>query len=211
MEQRLDPAYLRCGPIERAAATAFVSVGIGVGVLLAAWGISLVWRYTPPEIAMRVANPELHVTQDAPFVVKQDKPFLLSPPKPFKIEPGEVAVKVEQSQQPHIKSELAKDSHTGTGDVIMRQVTVFSKVRHGPGIVVTGWNYKNGSGGVPVSQFCYYTALNADQSSKRVDIANDRVRQTDPSTGLVPELEGALSKCQWWTGDAPDPIAVTLQ
>jgi hypothetical protein len=211
MEQRLDATYVRHGLIERAAATAFVSIGIGAGVLLGAWGVSCLWRYTPPEIAVRIANPDLRVTQNGPLTVAQDKPFALAPPGPLKIEPGEVTIKVEQSQQPQIKSGLANALKTGAGDVIMREVTVFSSVIHGPGAVVTGWNYKNGSGGAPVSQFCYYTTPDVDRSSRRVNIASDRVRQSDISTDLVPELEGALAKCQWWHGIAPNPTSDTIQ
>ena len=75
MEQRLDATYLRPGLVERTTAIGIGAVCIGTGVLLAAWGISFLWRYTPPEIAVRVANPELHVTQDSPLKVTQDKPF----------------------------------------------------------------------------------------------------------------------------------------
>jgi hypothetical protein len=184
MEQQLDATYLGHGPIERAAAIAVVAGGIGLGVLLAAWGLSFLWRYTPPEIAVRVANPELRVKQDAPLAVA----------------PGQVTIKVEQSQQPSIKGVVDSDSQTGTGDVIRREVTVFSFVRHGPGAVATGWNYKDGSGGVPVSQFCYYSAPDIDHSSKRIDIAANRIPRSDFNPDLVPELEGALAKCQWWQG-----------
>jgi hypothetical protein len=199
MEQRLDATCLQHGLIERAAATAFVSVKIGVGVLLAAWGMSFLWRYTPPEIAVRVANPELRVTQNGPFTITQDKPFVLAQPEPLKIEPDQLTIKVEQLPASVI-SEVGTDAKTATGQVIRREVTVFSNVKHGPGAVVTGWNYQDGSGGAPVKQFCYYTALDVDHSTKRIDIAIDRVRQTNLSTGLVPELEGALAKCQWWNG-----------
>ena len=83
-------------------------------------------------------------------------------------------------------------------DVIRREVTVFSNVEHGPGTVVTGWNYRDGSGGVPIQQFCYYTAPNVDHSTKRVDIASNGVRSFDVDAELVPDLEEALGKCQWW-------------
>src|SRR5438132_5630484 len=96
MEQRLDATYLRLGPLERAAAVALAAAGVGVGILLAAWGISLFWRYTPPEIKVRVANPEVRVVQDRPFAVRQDKPFVLSQPDPLKIEQGKLTLKLEQ-------------------------------------------------------------------------------------------------------------------
>jgi hypothetical protein len=171
-----------------------------VGVFLAAWGVSFLWRYTPPEIAVRVANPALHVVQDAPLAVKQDTPFVLAPPDPLKIERGHLTVQVEQPPSLPMNDRLGSNSQTAAGDVIKREVTIFSHVQHGPGSVVTGWNYKNGKGGTPVSQFCYYTSRNPDQSSKRVDLAADGVRQPQIGMDLVPDLEGALSKCQWWHG-----------
>ena len=73
-------------------------------------------------------------------------------------------------------------------------------LRHGQGAVVTGWNYKDGSGGRPVQQYCYYTAYNLDHSSERVDIASNGVQSPDIGAGLVPDLEEAIGKCQWWQG-----------
>jgi hypothetical protein len=196
MEQRLDATYLRFGPFERAAAVGFCAVAIGAGILLAAWGISFLWHYTPPEI--RIANPEIRVVQSEPLTVRQDKPFIVAQPEPLKIEPGQVTVKVEQ--QSPATSGVGGNTKTASGEVIEREVTVFSRVRHGPGIVVTGWRYRDGSGGTPMQQYCYYSAPNLDRSSKWVDIASDGVRSPDMDPRLVPDLEGALSKCQWWQG-----------
>jgi len=66
------------------------------------------------------------------------------------------------------------------------------------GTVVTGWNYKDGSSGVPIGQYCYYTAVDPDRSSTRADIASNRDPTPNMRAALVPELEGALAKCQWW-------------
>jgi hypothetical protein len=170
MEQRLDATYLRSGPFARAAAVGFCAVAIGAGILLAAWGISFLWSYKPPEI--RIANPEV--------TLKQDKPFEFSPPK---IDSGPMG---------------GGNSKTTTGEVIRREVTVFSTVDHGPGHVTTGWRYRDGTGSVPLGQYCYYSAPNNDSSSTRIEIAVDRVRLPTISASLVPELEGALAKCQWW-------------
>jgi hypothetical protein len=168
MEQQLNATYLSPEPIERAAAIGIGAVAIGIGILLSAWGISFLWRYTPPDI-----------------VVRQDKPFIVTPSEPFKIEPS-------------IPSGVPADTKTTAGDVIRREVTVFSHVRHGPGSVVTGWSYRDGSGGVPVQQYCYYTIPNLDYSSKRVNIASNRIRSPNIDAALVPDLEGAFAKCQWW-------------
>jgi hypothetical protein len=154
------------------------------------------WRYTPPEI--RIANPEIRVVQSAPLTVTQDKPFTLAQPEPFKIDPGQVTVKVEH--QPSATSGIGGDRTTASGEVIRREVTAFSNVKHGSGTVVTGWNYRDGGGGVPVRQYCYYDASNVDHSTTRVDIAFNGVRATHASAILVPDLEGALAKCQWWQG-----------
>ncbi len=172
MEQRLDASYLRAGLVERATAIGITSVGIGTGTLVAAWGVSLLWRYTPPEIAVRIANPVIRV-------------------EPLKIDAGDLGNRVEQ---------LRREAKTVGGNVISREVTVFSNVNHGPGVVVTGWSYRDGSGREPVRQYCYYTAPKPNGSSTKVDIASDGVRTPDIGTTLVPDLEGALAKCQWWQG-----------
>jgi hypothetical protein len=197
MEQQLDGTYLRPGLIERAAAVAITAAGTGVGVLLATLGITFLWRNAPSEIAVRIANPELHVVQIAPFKVEQDKPFVLAHSEPLKVDPAKLTIKVEQQASP-LAGGVGADDKTASGDVIRREVTVFSSVKHGPGLVMTGWNYRDGSGGVPVQQFCYYAVSDTDHSSQRVDIATNRFRSPHVDARLVPDPEGALEKCQWW-------------
>jgi hypothetical protein len=195
MEQRLNTSYLRPGLIERSAAIGLAAAGIGTGVLFAAWGISFLWRYTPPEIAVRIANPEVHVSQNAPIAVTQDKPFVLAPPEPLKIEPQELSIKV-----PPLVPTAADTGAKPNADAIKREVTVFSNVRHGPGNVITGWNYRDGTGGMPIGQYCYYIAANVDHSNKKVDIASNGTPALNVSEALVPDLKGAIAKCQWWLG-----------
>jgi hypothetical protein len=191
MEQRLDATFLRTGFFERAVAMGIGAVGVGTGIFLAAWGISFLWRYTPPEIAVHIANPELHVAQDSPLKVTQDKPFVVEATGPLKIDPPNVTVSVVQPPQPGI-GRVSTDSKTAAGDVIKHEVTLFSNVKHGPGTVVTGWTYRDGSGGTPVQQYCYYAAPNLDHSTKRVDIASNGVRLVDIDAGLLPDLEEAI-------------------
>jgi hypothetical protein len=199
MEQRLDPTYLRPGLFERTIAMGIGAVGVGTGILLAAWGISFLWRYAPPEIAVHIANPELHVAQDSTLKVAQDKPFVVVAPEPLKVDPAHVTVSVEQSPR-SVVSGVDADAKTNGGDVIKREVTVFSTVKYGLGTVVTGWNYRDGSGGTPVQQYCYYAAPNLDHSTKRVDIAANGVGLVGIDAGLVPDLDEAIGKCQWWQG-----------
>ena len=180
MEQKLDATYLHPGILGRAAAVGIAAAGIGIGILLAAWGLSFLWRYTPPEIAVHVANPELRVVQEEPFKVEQDKPFM-----------------VDRAPS-SARSDNERVGKTAGGDVIKREVTVFSEVEHGLGQVITGWNYEDGSGGVPSRQYCYYTAPNGDGSETKVTIASDGFRLPPITTSLVPNLEGALAKCHWW-------------
>jgi hypothetical protein len=183
MEQRLDATHLHPGPFERASAIGIVAVATGTGILLAAWGISLLWRYTPPELVFR-----------------QDKPFEFAPPPPIKIDPDIPPIKVEPAP-PLPDNGMERDGKTSEGDVIRKEVTVFYTVKHGTGHVTTGWNYKDGSGTVPISQYCYYSsAPNADYSSTRIDLAFNRNPLPNVGISVVPELGRALAKCQWWQG-----------
>ena len=158
--------------------------------------ISLV-ALTPSEITVRVANPELRVTQEKPLKVEQDQPFVLAQPKPLEID---TAKPIVEGDQPRTDS----NAKTSSGDVIRREVTVFWTTKHGPGDVTTGWNYKDGSGGMPVAQYCYYAVLNGNGSVTKVDIASDGSRSPQISASLVPDLEGALKKCQWWHAETAD-------
>jgi hypothetical protein len=86
MEQRLDATYLRPGLTERTIAVGICAACVGTGIFLAAWGISFLWRYTPSEIAVRIANPEIHIAQGPPLKVIQDKPFVIEQPEPPKVD-----------------------------------------------------------------------------------------------------------------------------
>jgi hypothetical protein len=197
MEQRLDATFLRPSLAERGAAIALGATGAGLAILLAAWGVSLLWRYTPPEIAVRIANPELRLKQETPLKVQQDKPFVLSQPAPLKIDPGQLNITIDRPPAPFI-GDRETVTKTINGDIIRREVTVFSEVKHEPGRVTTGWNYKDGSGGVPIHQYCYYTASDGRGASMKVDIALDGSRLFSTATSLVPDIKAALAKCQWW-------------
>jgi hypothetical protein len=196
MEQRLDATYLRPALTERAAAFGIGVVGVGTGIFLAAWGVSFLWKYTPPEI--RIANPQVIVSQLTPFKVEQDKSFKVEQDKPFKVEQDK-PFKVEPDK-PFIAPPELSNSDRKEASAIKREVTVFWLVTHGLGEVVTGWKYADGRGGNPVHQYCYYSAPNDDHSSKRVDIASNRIPSPNINGGLVPDLEGALAKCQWARG-----------
>jgi hypothetical protein len=198
MEQRLEAEFLRPGLFERAAALGIGAVAIGTGILLACWGISFLWRYTPPEIAVRIANPEVRITQSEPLTVAQDKPFIVTQSEPFKVEPREFTFKMERPFS-GVPSGRSGDK-TSAGDAIRREVTEFLSVTHGSGSVTTGWTYQDGSGGKPIQQYCYYQIPNFDHSTTRFDIASNGTRLPNIDSRAVPDLERALTKCQWWQG-----------
>jgi hypothetical protein len=84
---------------------------------------------------------------------------------------------------------------------IKRQVTEFRSIDHEAGEVTTGWQYADGRGGVPLLQYCYYTANvpGTKHKSDKIEIAVDGKALSDLDTTSVPDLEGAEAKCQWWT------------
>src|SRR5262249_44807792 len=159
--------FLRPGPLERGGALGLGAVGIGFGIFLAAWGISFLWRpFTPPEV--RIANPELTVTPNGPFVVKPNEPFTIQQPGPLKLDSAGITVKTDQPLPAGSTKGASGETKTSTGDIIKHEVTVFWTVKHIEGDVVTGWIYPNGRGGVPTLEYCYYTSPNLDGSSKKV-------------------------------------------
>jgi hypothetical protein len=188
MEQQLDATYLRPSFVSKAFGLSVAAIGIGTSILLVAYGISLFWRPMPAAnttIDVRIANPELFVTQD--------KPFIMVPSDTLRIDPQAIA-KTTNSD----RSKDVGDPTTSREDIIQQEVIVFSSVKHAAGSIITGWKYPNGSGRIPSHQFCYYSSPNVDKSSTRVDIALDGTQLSGTALALVPESEQALKKCQWW-------------
>lgn len=190
MEQQVDLTHLRPGPVAKASAVAIGACGIGVGILLATWGLSYIWRPINHPIEVKISNPEVRVIQSDPFIVKQGGPFVVKQEQPFEVAAGTLKFEPTPAIPPVAK--------TADGDIIQREVTVFSTVPHGLGSVVTGWKYANGSGGIPSSQYCYYTAPNADGSSFKVDLAVDQKTLSEAVSSRVPDLNLAIARCQWW-------------
>jgi len=156
-------------------------------ILLASYGVSLFWRPTLAAIDLRIANPELHVTQE--------KPFVLALPEPLHIDPQNF---IRHPEQALGHPNGVEDPMSPPQEVIQQEVIVFSSVKHSAGTIVTGWKYPNGSGHVPNGQFCYYLSPNADQSSTKIDIAAEGVSLGEKVLTLVPESQEALKKCRWW-------------
>src|SRR5258705_6359382 len=172
MEQQLDATYLRPSFVSKAFGLSVAAIGLGTSILLAAYGISFFWR--PMQVAVapidvRIANPEI--------IVRQEKPFLMVPPETLHINPQAPTNQPEQAWNPG-PPKVVGDSVTPPQEVIQQEVIVFSSVKHSDGSIVTGWKYPNGSGRVPSSQFCYYSSPNADKSSTRADIAVDQTPLT---------------------------------
>jgi hypothetical protein len=204
VETQLDHTYLRPGLISRAAAVGLGAVGAGAGVLLACWGLSFFWRYDDP-----VAGKLEAVAQQLETLTQRTTDGLEALSRSTVQQTETMSRKIEALGQKVVAARTEAlnrgvggsrggDGRTVTGDVIKREVTVFSTVNHEPGDVVTGWVYKDGaSDGVPMRQYCYYRAANFDRSSTTIDLAKDGKRVLD--SGLVPRVGEALSKCQWWS------------
>jgi hypothetical protein len=167
MEQQLDSSYLGHDHLERSLAFAVRAIFLGLSVLLAAWGISLVWKAAVRSSELRVDNPEVRQVSPTPVTL---------PPIP------------KTADQTGIDRE----------QVIRREVTVFTFVRHASGSVVTGWSYKDGAASKPIRQFCYFSSPNSDGTKTWVDLAIDRKQLPSINEAVVPNVDDALSKCQWF-------------
>jgi hypothetical protein len=167
MEQRLDSTYLARDYLDRSLGFAIRVVFLGLGIFLAAWGISLVRQSTE----VRFVSPEVRPAQSETPPVSS----VQSPPA------------TKTSNQPEVDAE----------PIIKREVTVFTLVRHAAGSVVTGWSYRDGAAGKPIRQFCYFSAPNSDRTKTLVDLAIDQKRLPSINEVAVPNVEEALLKCQW--------------
>jgi hypothetical protein len=199
-EQRLNTSLLRPCLIERACAVSIVILALGTAVLLGAWGISRLWRFEPPELSVRIENPEIRLATDSKVAVTQEKPFA--------VQDKEFTVVQKQEARPDFSKIFPPNSSFDRNDataaaqtkvgVIRQEVTVFSIVSHAAGEVVTGWSFRDGHGGIPFNQYCYYRFRNGSQGSNtQVNIAIDRKRLPTINDALVPELDTALTKCRW--------------
>jgi len=135
-------------------------------------------------ISVAIAAWGLSVAWDRPNIATHERPIAITRLQPTKTLPAD--------------TEISEQDKSSTSEIIRRQVTVFSNVKHLGGTITTGWIYRDGASQAPTKQYCYYSAINADLSSIRVDIASDRKPLLNVSTSHVPELEKALTKCQWW-------------
>src|SRR4029079_3169001 len=81
VEQRLSTQYLGPSLVERASAIAIAALGLGVGTLIATWGISRIWHPPLHEISVKIANPEVYLAGKPQVTVTQEKPFVLAQPE----------------------------------------------------------------------------------------------------------------------------------
>jgi hypothetical protein len=208
METQLDATYLRPRPVHRAAAVGFGAIGIGIGVFLAAWGISFLWH---PAQDHRI---EALTAQLETLSRKVTDGFDAVPQKLSGLDT--IIAKLESLSQnvegldrhvgaldlktaPPVYGGSTGGGKTPDGDIIKTEVTVFSNVDHAPGSVITGWRYNDGASAnsKPMQQFCYYTTPSLDGTSTRTDLAYDGNRIYFSG---VPRAEDAVRKCHWWAG-----------
>lgn len=212
METQLDARYLRPGALSWSGAIGLGAVGVGLGVLLACWGLSLFWhrddlalhlipgletRITEglDALGQRIARLEQRPVQ----VVPAPAPTPAPAPRETSTLRRDDCVLIDP-QGRHIDCTGTHELVEQPGNIIKREVTAFFYVKHGDGAVATGWTYKDGgSDGVPQSQYCYYTVANAQGGSIKIDIGSDGGRLSNADMSTVPSLEEALGKCHWHT------------
>jgi hypothetical protein len=125
--------------LERAQSWGLIFVTLGVGIFLACLGA---WLFLKPG-TKEIVKVEVPPAQ----VVKVEVPTPIAQPTPPPAQP-DMSQYIKRSELPE---------KTSTGESIQREVTVFSKVEHPPGTVLTGWTFKDGAAGnAPIHQYCYY-------------------------------------------------------
>jgi hypothetical protein len=188
---------------------------VGAGVLLTCWGLSFFWRYDDPvlhgldvlthqlETLAQRENEQLKavdtVGQMAQKTVQQTSDLNRKLDQAVEAINLKIDTLLDRKMVVPPGGNGFADGKTPNGDIIRREVTVFSSIDHYGGTVWTGWKYKDGaSAGAPLQQFCYWLSNNSSGQSTKIDIAYDGKRLKN--TGLVPMVEEAMAKCQWWNG-----------
>jgi hypothetical protein len=175
-ERLVVTKHLRPGPLAYGVSIGAAAFGIGLGGLLLCWGLSWLWPHG------------LHSAQaaDAPRNGRHDAPIA-----------GQTSDRSFDQKADNSLSNAGKTVPL----VIRREVTEFWSARHEGGEVTTGWQYADGRGGVPLFQYCYYSANvpGAMHKSDRVEIAIEGQNLSNLDGAFVPDLTGAQAKCQWWT------------
>jgi hypothetical protein len=189
MEQRIDDRFLRPTAMTKACAVAVVSIGVGCGILLAAWSASFLFRpnVTIPEV--RIANPEVRIAPDSRVRISDDSSVNLS---------SSSKAGAAQATNPLITLPEPSGGSPGKDDAVLREATIFSTVKHVSGVVVTGWKYASSADQAPHTQYCYFSSRKDDGSRFIVDLAVGRSNPLNANAFLLPGFEEALAKCQWW-------------
>jgi hypothetical protein len=191
-EQRLVTTYLGPDLLERAQSWGLIFVTLGAGIFLACLGAWLFLKSDTKEIVKVEVPPAQIVKVEVPTSAPAAQP---APPPP--------APQPDMSQYVKRSDLPAK---TSTGEPIQREVTVFSKVEHPPGTVLTGWTFKDGAAGSPpIHQYCYYMdgqPTNDNPKTGVVYIATNGTVLESADKSAVPDYPQALTKCQWFDGSS---------
>lgn len=189
MEQQIDDRFLRPTPMARACAIAVTAIGLGCGILFAAWGASFLFRpnLSIPEI--RIANPEVRIASDSRVRISEDSALSLSSPS---------AARTTFTANPLASLPARLSGDAPKDESVLREATIFSSVKHTSGMVVTGWRYASSADQVPHTQYCYFSSRKDDGTRLIVDLATGRSNPLNANSALMPEFDEALAKCQWW-------------
>lgn len=90
-------------------------------------------------------------------------------------------------------------AQNGNEPAIQTSVTVFKSVKHGSGLVYTGWDFPNGAAKKPKYQYCHLQKATVDGVSGMESVGRNGVMLPAPA-GVTDQGE-RFAKCQWFNGD----------
>jgi hypothetical protein len=206
-------ANLAASLIGEAKSAAFKSRAIGIGAVIGIPGLALslgaaaiLWaqnqRIDPEMLKAALASmPALKVEgtvrADGEVKMAEGATVKLQDGSTVKLADGSVVTvkgTIPAQTQPPIVLPASKPDEDAA---IKTAVTVFKKLHHGDGQVVSGWVFPSGNAKSPSSQYCYYGRDADDGNSSRQSLGKDGIISF--AAGVAPaEQEARFQKCQWW-------------
>ena len=203
-------ANLAASLIGEAKSAAFKSRAIGIGVAGLAFSLgaaAILWAANRPSLdpemlkAALASMPTLKVegTVKAEGEVKmaEGATVKLQKDSTVKLADGSVVTvkgTIPAQTQPQFVLPTPKPDDN---PAIKTSVTVFKRLPHADGEVVSGWTFASGNAKSPSGQYCYYMQKIGDGNWTRQDVAKNEVVAVAASVAAA-EQAARILKCQWW-------------